>query len=378
MFRNCRVLRGAGRGVERADVVVESGTVRFSRDGSYEGFEVVECRDDWLVAPCSFVAWLLPLRVGETLQHREVPAVLEDAVEGRYYDPSIVESVLREADLAGVCGAVLSIPQTLSASEARRFAECCEGLEVKLSILSKPEERSVEAAVKLAEELRDRVAAVEVVNASMAEADALNYARKAAGRMRARLYLHASYGKREVYEARKRWGLFPVERLYKLNILSKDTVVVGGGWVSSWELSYLSEKGAPVVRSPLHDMLHSLGGHFPLREALDSGVRVWLGLGFALASTSPLQALMGELLLQRYVYWDARVTARDVLALASAASELFNAPPALQEAERGWLVVYQLPPYSLRLLPESPELALLRGARPVYKVVGGRLVFYGG
>jgi cytosine/adenosine deaminase-related metal-dependent hydrolase len=379
LIKNCLILREPGANPVRADVRVENGVVRIAEAGSLKEEEdhVYECRDNDVVAPCLFVGWMLPLAVNESVCHRELFELLGRSPEELPFSIRLVKVAISELIKYGVCGAVVSAPPTYSVEDFGAIAEKAS-MKVLFNIIVDVDGRLMDSSLELLGRLRERglAAGLEIANASLAAEDTLRKAARAAASLGVRLYLHSSYAKREVYESKKRWGLFPIERFYRLGLLSERTILVGSGWISSWELGYAAEKGSPIVYVPAHDMLHCLGGHFPLHEALQGGVKVWLGLGFTTASIDPLRLLWAALLLQRYVYWDDRITAADVLKTALLPSPLFSAPARIEDGEEAWFVVYRVEDTG-RVLPVSLDYALLRGAKPVLVFAGGRLVYKG-
>ena len=152
--------------------------------------------------------------------------------------------------------------------------------------------------------------------------EALPAAAEAAEELGVPLHIHVSETRREVYEAKKRYGVFPVELLHRLGALRRETVLVHMGWAASWELGLVRDAGASIIHCPVSNMKLATAGHFPLREALDMGINVGLGTDGA-ASNNTLDMLRearAAVLLQRHSYWDTRVKATDALRIATEGS----------------------------------------------------------
>jgi len=332
MFRNCIIL-GWKEGAVKGDILVEDGTIKCigSSCEPRASVRIVDCNYSMVVMPCPRVAWLLPVKAGSEITYKTIDDVLSEYYEGAVFDEDYAATILSELPKLGVCSTVITVPPKANVAMLVREAR---GLEVKLNVLALPDSREeLEEVYKATMRLRKGAPLLgfELAGASTSSDSRLARAAETAKRLGAKFYVHASYSKRDVYESKRRHGVFPIERLYRLGLLTPDTVIVGGGWVSSWELGYLAETGAPVVYSPAHDLLHCLGGHFPVYEALRGGVKVWLGLGFGIATIDPLAALWAGLLLQRYVYWDSRLKPQHMVEIAYSASELYGRSPRLRE-----------------------------------------------
>jgi methylmalonyl-CoA mutase cobalamin-binding subunit len=379
LARRCRVLAGPGRGVVEADVVVDGGSVRLLKpaSGGWGSTPIVECDETTIVTPCVYVGWAMPLKLGADTCHRGIVKLMGGDPSGLPFSPDAMRRLASRLARLGVCGAVFSVPPSYSFEMLKALAESTPA-PLRFTVAVDSAGGHLSRAVELAERLRAAglAAGLEVLNGSLAGDDVLREAFTATERLGLRLYIHASYAKREVYESKRRWGLFPVERLHRLGLLTPNTVLVGANWISSWELGYVADAGAAIVYNPGHDMLHCLGGHFPLHEALGRGVRVWFGLGYATASADPWRLLWAGLLLQRYVYWDARIAATHLLEAAVGAAELFSAPKALEDGGGAWLTVRRLDP-TYADVGVDVEYGLLRGSETLATVVGGRLVYKG-
>ncbi len=133
------------------------------------------------------------------------------------------------------------------------------------------------------------------------------------------VYMHVSETRREVYECRKKHGVFPVEYLDRLGLLSSRLRLIRLGWVTSWEIELIKRKKASIIYCPTSSMKLATAGFFPFKEAVRSGVTV--GLGTDGAATNNCLDMFREMkytvLLQRNNYWDAEVNAGDALHAAT-------------------------------------------------------------
>ncbi len=143
-------------------------------------------------------------------------------------------------------------------------------------------------------------------------------AREAAARGRP-LHIHVSETRREVYEAKKRYGVFPLELLDRLGAVQRWSVLVHGGWLASWEVELAARRGATLVHCPASNMKLATAGHFPLYEARRLGANVAIGTDGAASNNTldMLREMRLAVLLQRHSYWDTRVAAVDVLEAAA-------------------------------------------------------------
>lgn len=123
--------------------------------------------------------------------------------------------------------------------------------------------------------------------------------------------IHVSETRDEVYEARKRYGMFPVEYLNSLGLVSNRSHLVHLGWVTNWELSIIARANARVVHAPTSNMKLATAGHFPMRELMDAGVIVTLGTDGPASNNSldMFREMKMAVLLQRHSYWDVSIKA---------------------------------------------------------------------
>jgi len=198
-------------------------------------------------------------------------------------------------------------------------------------------------------------------------------------------HIHASETRREVYEAKKRYGVFPVELLHRLGALHRYSVLVHMGWAASWELELVRETGASMVHCPASNMKLATAGHFPLYEAQESGVNVALGTDGP-ASNNTLDMIREArlaVLLQRHSYWDTRVGARHVLRAATEGSARAMALPRgtgrLEPGTPGDLAVLDLSRPGLQPIRSDNLLSAIVYAASAtdtaYTVVAGRPVY---
>lgn len=133
------------------------------------------------------------------------------------------------------------------------------------------------------------------------------------------IHMHVSETRREIYLCKKKTGLFPVEYLNRLGVLSERFILVHLGWVTSWELSLIKDKNASIVHCPASNMKLATAGFFPLRESLDFGINVGLGTDGAASNNSldMFREMKVAVLLQRNNYWRTDIGEKDVFRMAT-------------------------------------------------------------
>lgn len=148
--------------------------------------------------------------------------------------------------------------------------------------------------------------------------ESLKLAKQLSSELNERIHIHASETRREIYEIKKKTGLFPIEYLNKIDML-KGTQLVHLGWVASWEIGLIKEKGAYVTNCPTSTMKLATAGFFPFKEMLDSGIIVTLGTdGPASNNTLDMfREMKNAVLLYRHSYWSTSVKAIDALRSAT-------------------------------------------------------------
>jgi len=133
--------------------------------------------------------------------------------------------------------------------------------------------------------------------------------------LKQRLHIHVSETRKEIYEIKKKHGLFPVEYLNSLGLL-ENTQLVHLGWVASWEIQLLKESS--VTYCPTSNMKLATGGSFPLKE-LSEKTNVTLGTDSAASNNSLdlFREMKNGVLLQRQMYWNTEVKAFDMLKIST-------------------------------------------------------------
>jgi len=131
--------------------------------------------------------------------------------------------------------------------------------------------------------------------------------------------MHVSETRWEVYECKRRYGLFPVELLHNRGLLNDHLHLVHLGWVTSWELEYIRRCNVKVTTCPTSNMKLATAGHFPLKELLSMGVIVGLGTDGAASSNTldMFREMKTCILLQRHSYWSTDIGVQDVLDMAT-------------------------------------------------------------
>ncbi|MBP1357517.1 MAG: amidohydrolase, partial [Sulfolobus sp.] len=148
--------------------------------------------------------------------------------------------------------------------------------------------------------------------------ESLKLVKQLSNELTERVHIHISETRKEIYEIKKKTGLFPIEYLNSIDML-KGTQLVHLGWVASWEIGLIKEKGAFVTNCPTSTMKLATAGFFPFKEILDSGITVTLGTdGPASNNTLDMfREMKNAVLLYRHSYWSTSVKAIDVLRSAT-------------------------------------------------------------
>ncbi|MCS7130648.1 MAG: amidohydrolase [Archaeoglobaceae archaeon] len=89
-------------------------------------------------------------------------------------------------------------------------------------------------------------------------------------------HIHASETLWEVREAKKRYGMSPIELLNSIGFLDNKTVLAHGVWLSERDMEIISEKGASVAHCPSSNLKLS-SGIAKVAEMLEKGINVCLG-----------------------------------------------------------------------------------------------------
>jgi len=199
------------------------------------------------------------------------------------------------------------------------------------------------------------------------------------------LHIHVSETRKEVYEAKKKYGVFPVELLdKKLKALHSKTVLVHAGWIASWELELVKNAHASIVHCPTSNMKLATAGHFPAYEAMEAGVNVGLGTDGAASNNSLDMFLEMKMMvmLQRHSYWDTRVKAVHALRAATVGSAHAMGLEDVGEVKVGYkadLVLLDIRRPRLQpLRPDNLVSAIVYAATAdnvAYTIVGGKPLF---
>jgi len=379
-----------------ASILVNNGTVEYVGDkppsGSKTGY-VIECGEHSVAMPCMYNAHthvamsVLRGYYSDAELHDWLQAMwfIEHRLSGREaFLGSLVSGV--EMLFSGTCGFMDMYFFPDEAAEAARRL----GLRARVGPVvmgSVDPYKAVEEAKRYARKwLGDPIVGgvINVHSIYAAPLEAIEEGHRAARELGVPFHIHVSETRREVYEAKKRYGVFPVELLGKLGALSENTVLVHAGWIASWELGLVKEKGANLVHCPASNMKLATAGHFPLYEAMESGINVALGTDGPASNDSlnMFSEMKIAVLLQRHSYWDTRVKASHVLRAATTGSaRAMMLPPGagtLKPGAPGDIVVMNsVTPSTLPLRVDNFEQVLVYSCEkctPDYVVINGELV----
>ncbi|QIW24846.1 amidohydrolase [Sulfolobus sp. S-194] len=131
------------------------------------------------------------------------------------------------------------------------------------------------------------------------------------------VHIHVSETRKEIYEIKKKYGVFPIEYLNKLGLLNRKIQLVHVGWISSWEIDLL--KNVTVTYCPTSNMKLATGSAFPLYDMFNKGVNITLGTDGP-ASNNSLDLFIEMkygVLLQRQMYWNTDVKAWHLFKIAT-------------------------------------------------------------
>ncbi|MEM2009762.1 MAG: amidohydrolase family protein [Thermosphaera sp.] len=101
-------------------------------------------------------------------------------------------------------------------------------------------------------------------------------AREMADKYNALLAIHAEEGLVDVYHNIERYGLRPIERMYKLGFLKDDVILVHAVNTTEDELDLVKKTGAHVAHNPLSNMLNAVGVA-KIPEMIERGINVGIG-----------------------------------------------------------------------------------------------------
>jgi len=131
------------------------------------------------------------------------------------------------------------------------------------------------------------------------------------------VHIHVSETRKEIYEIKKKYGVFPIEYLNNLGLLNRKIQLVHVGWIASWEIDLL--KNTTVTYCPTSNMKLATGGAFPLYDMFNKGVNITLGTDGP-ASNNSLDLFIEMkygVLLQRQMYWNTDVKAWHLFKIAT-------------------------------------------------------------
>ena len=129
----------------------------------------------------------------------------------------------------------------------------------------------------------------------------------AAKRRKARLQIHVSETRKEVFEAKKKLGKRPVEYLDSIGFLGKNVIAAHCVWVTKSEASMLAKRGAFPSHCPVSNLKLASGESAPITEILNAGGRFTLGTDGAASnnSLSMLETMKFSALIEKGSRWDA-------------------------------------------------------------------------
>ncbi len=149
--------------------------------------------------------------------------------------------------------------------------------------------------------------------------DTVKAAAELAKKLNTNLHIHVSETRKEVFEAKRKYGKFPVEILHDLGVLNEHAHLVHLGWVTSREIELIRFSGATVTHCPVSNMKLATAGFFPFFEMIASGINVTIGTDGAASNNclDMFREMKTAVLLQRNNYWDTRIKALHVLRAAT-------------------------------------------------------------
>lgn len=100
--------------------------------------------------------------------------------------------------------------------------------------------------------------------------------RELADKYNALISIHTEEGLVDVYHNLERYGLRPIERMYKLGFLKSDVILVHVVHANNDELKIIRDTGAHVAHNAMSNMLNAVG--IPrIPEMIDLGINVGIG-----------------------------------------------------------------------------------------------------
>jgi len=100
--------------------------------------------------------------------------------------------------------------------------------------------------------------------------------KKAAEAENLRIHIHVSETKKEVEDAKQKFGKSPVEYLDELGMLSEKVIAAHSVWLSDNDLEIYKNRGVKVAHCPISNMKLA-SGSAPLKRMLELGITVGLG-----------------------------------------------------------------------------------------------------
>lgn len=117
----------------------------------------------------------------------------------------------------------------------------------------------------------------------------------------------------EVFRSIELYGKTPIERLLEHELLSDNTVVVGGDWITGRDAEAVRSASSWISHLPLEVSELGMGSSFPIIKFIDKNYqRVLLGTGIR-CFDSPLFLASFSRLLYRFISWSTAPDSRDVL-----------------------------------------------------------------
>jgi cytosine/adenosine deaminase-related metal-dependent hydrolase len=381
-------------GVEKdVYVYIEDGIIQSISKSPLAGMKtgyVIECPHDSILAPCMYNAHIHAVDVVftgmlETQNYEEARAVIPRLWA---YLPSEVayeaaKLVAYNAIMRGSCGFIDMSPFPKEVARAAREIGIRATVgEVVIGDID--EEKALDAAVRTMAEFSAESnglirGVVNIYDIRRVDFDKIKYIVSQAHEKKLGVQIHISETRREVYEVKKETGLFPIELLDRSGLLNENTILVNAGWIASWELEAVKRSGASLVTCPTASMRMVSGGHFPLREALEKGVRVGLGSDSPAMSHNLDVLIEAEhaLLFYRHAYWDAGLTPEDILGVTQSGNAeiiLGRMGSRIEEGAIADLTVLGLSTTT----PWKGSIAarlVYSGATSLYTIVNGVIVF---
>jgi len=269
LLRNVRLAVTPRGPLERVDVLVEEGVVSEIGEGLDKGGLVLDCSRAAVVPGLSNACVRL-----EALFLRG--AAIEDAPERIGRELAYVSSLLGLYEMASAGIACF-------ADTSRRYGEVAKAAsEIRLRGALAPPVSDGKSAAEVLQRLESELAslplekAVSLESTLVPDEELAEVLERAADRG-AKVLARASASRREVFESKRRYGLFPVERLERLGLLSELVILLEVNWITSWEIEYVARRKSGVVYAPSSAMESGSDGFLPLVDMVEKGIAVALG-----------------------------------------------------------------------------------------------------